>query len=137
MPNVSAAINAHNRSILEESKSQEGGGCNCRVPSDCLVQGKLLSTKLQPHQICLTTKTRCTLGISDPAFKGRFRNHEKSFNIEQYKKDTEVNQGSCGIKWRILKQYPSYNPQSKRCMLCTNEILAAILHYEGINFLSE
>ena len=149
MPNVSAFINAHNRAILEESKPIEGGGCNCRVPADCPVEGNCLK-KGAFYEATVSSdlpnyEDQVYLGISDPAFKGRFKNHEKSFNLEKYKKETELskeiwrikeNQGSYSIKWRILKQYPSYNPQSKRCMLCANEKLA-ILHYEGTNLLNK
>ena len=44
--------------------------------------------------------------------------------------------GNYTVKWRILRQYPTYNPASKRCMLCANE-KAAILYYGGTNLLNK
>ena len=149
MPNVSAAINAHNRSILGEIKPLDSGGCNCRSGSDCPVQGNCLK-KGALYEATVSSDLanygeKVYLGISEPEFKARFKNHEKSFNHEKYKKETELskeiwkikeNHGSYSISWRILKQYPSFNPESKRCMLCANEKLA-ILHYKGTNLLNK
>ena len=32
------------------------------------------------------------------------------------------------IKWRVIKQYPTYNQCSMRCSLCQNEKLAILEH---------
>ena len=80
-------------------------------------------------------------GITEPKFKLRYGNHKKAFNYQHYRKNTELSKevwnakdknANFSTKWNVVKQYPAYNPVSKRCMLCLNEKLA-ILENEGNN----
>ena len=66
-------------------------------------------------------------GSTEPIFKSRYGNHKKAFNNIKYKKDTELSKevwklkerkANYNIKWSIIKQYPAYNQNTKRCMLC-------------------
>lgn len=70
------------------------------------------------------------VGITEPVFKTRLGNHEKEFNNEKYENSTELSKEiwkikrkghSYNVKWRMLKQFPSYNPTAKKCMLCIGE----------------
>ena len=149
MPNIGAAINAHNKNILEESQPLERGGCNCRIPENCPLEGECL-TKNVLYEATITSDIinygeRLYRGITDPIFKKRFKNHEKSFNHKKYSKETELSKeiwrikaknASYNVTWRIIKQYRSYNPNTKRCMLCVNEKLA-ILNHDGDNLLNK
>ena len=57
-------------------------------------------------------------------------NHKKLFNHVKHKNDTELSKefqeikkrnGTPKITWKIIKIYRSYNPNSKRYLLCLNE----------------
>ena len=149
MPNVAAIINGHNRSILEDNKPDEGGGCNCRTPANCPLQGECLKKGVM-YEATVTSDLanygeQPYIGISGPIWKSRFQNHVKSFNHERYRNETELSKeiwrikeknGNYHVSWRILKQYPTYNPASKKCMLCANEKVA-ILYYSGANLLNK
>ena len=78
-------------------------------------------------------------GITEPIFKLRYANHNKAFNNEKYKKDSELSKEvwrlkekrvDFTIKWRVIRQFPAYNQGSKRCSLCQNEKLAILEHRE-------
>ena len=84
-------------------------------------------------------------GCTEPVFKSRYGNHRKAFNNDKYKNDTELSKevwkikerkANYNIKWSVIKQYPAYNQNNKRCMLCLNEKLA-ILEHEGENLLNK
>ena len=60
----------------------------------------------------------------------RIGNHELSFADEEYSNSTELSKEIWNIKgkghdytvkWRIIKQYPTYSPVTNRCMLCLGE----------------
>ena len=68
--------------------------------------------------------------MCETAFKKRFSNHKKSFNLNEYKNETELsneiwwikNSGHHPkVKWEIVKKCVPYSPQTKRCLLCLNE----------------
>ena len=75
-------------------------------------------------------------GSCETTFKKRFSNHKKSFNLKEYKNETELSNEIWRIKnpghhpkvkWEIVKKCVSYSPQTKRCLLRLNEKLE-ILH---------
>ena len=149
MPNIGAAINAHNKVILEENQPLVREGCNCRNPQNCPLEGECLSKKVLYEAIVTSDITnygeKVYKGITEPAFKERFRNHEKSFNHKKYSTETELSKeiwrikgknGNYNVRWRILEQYATYNPSSRRCMLCVNE-KRAILHHDGPTLLNK
>ena len=64
-------------------------------------------------------------GICYTVFKDRYGNHNKLFNNERYKTDTELSKevwavkdknGPPKISWSIFGRFPPYNPESKRCI---------------------
>ena len=85
------------------------------------------------------------LNLPETKFKLRFANHKKSFEHEKYSKESELSKevwkikqrnAKYEIKWRVIKQYPSYKQNTKRCQLCLNEKLAIIDH-EGKELLNK
>ena len=83
-------------------------------------------------------------GISGTKFKTRFSNHQKSFNHEKHKNDTQPSNELWNSKaskeepvlvWKILGQYQPYNVDTKRCLLCLNEKLQIVI-YRGNNMLN-
>ena len=77
-------------------------------------------------------KQKCYLGSCETTSKDRFENHKKSFNHVKHKNDTELSKkfreinkcnGTPIITWKIIRICHSYNPNSKRCLLCLNKKL--------------
>ena len=148
MPNVSAAIAAHNKAILSSSAPLEQGGCNC-AQNECPLSGNCLTPNVL-YEATLTTNIenygeKLYKGITATTFKERYGNHLKSFNHEKYEKETELSKEVWRIKrqnkefriqWRIIKQYRPYNPLTKRCTLCLKEKIA-ILDHNGENQLNK
>ena len=131
MPNIGGIISSHNKKILGENKQLERGSCNCqrRYKGKCPLNGECLSgnvmyeAKVNSSERNYPEKTY--IGITEPIFIGRLGNHERDFNNEEYINSTELSIKKKGynydLKWRIIKQLPTYNPSTKTCMLCTAE----------------
>ena len=106
------------------------------------------------EQTCLTTNIVCKakvtssnqnyqekvyFGSCETTFKKEFSNHKKSFNLNEYKNETELsneiwrikNSGHHPkVKWEIVKKCVPYNPQTKRSLLCLNEKLEIVAYKE-------
>ena len=83
--------------------------------------------------------------MGETTFKKRFSNHKKSFYLNKYTNETELsneiwqikNSGyHPKVKWEIVKTCVSYNPQTKRCLLCLTEKLE-IAAYKEHNLLNK
>ena len=149
MPNIGAAINAHNRAILEEQQPLARGGCNCEDSANCPLGGECLTENVF-YEAALTSNIRnygekIYFGITKPPFKYRFNNHNKSFRNREYANETELSKeiwrlkeknASFSIRWSIRKVCSPYNPMTKKCMLCLNE-KRDILYYDGDNLLNK
>ena len=149
MPNVQTSINAHNKSILEESKPLTRGECNCRTPAKCPMPGEC-TTKNILYEATLEANlpnygTKIYKGISEPSFKERFGNHKQSFNNVKYKTKTSLSTevwrvktqgGTPKITWRAIKQHRGFNPATGRCSLCLCEKLE-ILEHKGPNLINK
>ena len=147
MPNIGAAINAHNKGLLNEKPPLVVEGCNCR--NECPLDGKCLSKNVL-YEAEVTSDienygAKVYKGITATAWKDRHGNHLKSFNHRKYKDDTELSKEiwrikdkgkSYAIKWRLIKQYRPYDPVSGRCTLCLMEKIS-ILEHEGSNQLNK
>ena len=86
------------------------------------------------------------LGIAETTFKKRYSNHKRSFNLPEYKKDTELSKefwkikrrnSVPNIKWRILRKCSRFNRSSVRCNLCLNEKLEIALFKETTFLIEE
>lgn len=149
MPNFGTAINKHNIKILNETTALSRGKCNCRDKNNCPLDNECLSENVLYEAVISSDlpnySPKVYLGITAPKFKLRYANHKKSFTCEKYSNSTELskevwrlkNKGAnSNIKWKIVKQCPTYNPTSKRCTLCLSEKLS-ILEYCGDNMLNK
>ena len=149
MPSIGSAINAHNKSILEQKEPLERGGCNCEDSSNCPLEGECLTENVF-YEATLTSTIqnygeKIYFGITKPPFKDRFNNHTKSFRNRKYSKETELSKEIWRIKdrnadyevrWRIKKLCSTYNSATKKCMLCLTE-KKNILCYNGDNLLNK
>ena len=84
-------------------------------------------------------------GRTERTFKERYKEHKKTFTHRKYENDSELSKeiwkiknvgGTPDIKWKILKKSTSYNPKTKKCMLCLSEKLA-IAEHEGRDLLNK
>ena len=148
MPNIAAAISSHNNAITGKREALEMGDCNCRQ-EECPLDGHCLSKNVF-YEATVTAdienyEEKRYKGITATTWKERYGNHLKSFNNEQYEKETELSKEiwrikrmnkTYNIRWRLIKQYPSYNPITKRCILCLQEKIG-ILEHDGPNQLNK
>ena len=151
MPNIGSIISSHNKKILEEKKPLERGPCNCqpRNRENCPLVGECTTSNVMYQADISSTDEsypgKVYIGITEPPFKGRYGNHERDFNHEEYANTTELSKEVWeikkkgfvpSIKWKIIKQLPAYNPESKKCQLCLGEKVE-ILEREGENLVNK
>ena len=74
------------------------------------------------------------IGLTENAFKTRYRNHTASFRHTKHRNSTELSKHVWSLKdnnidysvsWRIMSSSPSDNSSSKRCNLCLKVRLRA------------
>ena len=144
MPNIGAVINAHNKKILEEKPSLARGNCNCNNKNECPLNGECTTSNVlyesEINSNLLNYSTKVYKGITAPIFKFRYGNHKNSCNNRKYYNESELSKevwkiknkgGDYNIKWKIIKQCPTYNPSNKKCALCLNEKLEILDHKEN------
>ena len=131
MPNVAAAISAHNKNILSKKQSDERL-CNCRVKDSCPLSNQCLLKGIV-YQARVTTSggaSETYVGLTDSTFKARYSNHKQSFNKDKYRNQTELSKHvwklkeemkDFSISWTVLGQAQAYSNITKRCNLCTLE----------------
>ena len=130
MSNVKQTIGAHNSALLKDDNSNTARECNCRIKSECPLNGKCL-VKSIIYQASVSTSDnkpeQCYVGLTDNTFKTRYNNHTASFRQASKRSSTELSKYiwdlkekniEYSIKWNILKRASSYNTTSKRCNLC-------------------
>ena len=137
LPNISAIISGHNRSILKEATNNDINNsttreCNCRDgPQSCPLQGNCLKNSIIYQASLSTTNEKSSyLGQAGNTFKERFNNHKQSFRCRAYEHSTALAKKVWSIKdqdqefnidWKILKSAPTYRPESSKCHLCNIE----------------
>ena len=151
MPNIGSVISSHNKKNLEDRKPLERGSCNCqrRYRDNCPFHGECLTGNAMYEAEISSTEDdypgNLYIGITEPPIKGRLGNHERDCNNEEYANSTELSKEVWKIKkkgftpsvrWRIIKQLPAYNPETKKCLLCLGEKIE-ILEREGENLLNK
>ena len=89
---------------------------------ECIVYKATISAPNRP--------TRVYHGLTEGPFKTRYNNHNKSFRLEKYSKETELSKyiwelrdlGLEGeVEWEIAKRAAPYKCGSRRCDLCITE----------------
>ena len=146
LPNMNAKLNQHNKSVLQEKPipvSSIGKTCNCRKNIICPMNGNCLDKNVL-YEAAITCnlpnyKPKIYKGICATTWKERFANHNKAFNNARYQTDSELamevwrikrNNMQFNIKWKKVRNFPSYTPESKKCFLCMNEKLEIARHEE-------
>ena len=99
--NFKSIINTHNAKILFPKKSTEQRTCNCLNKVNCPLEQKCLTTNIV-YKAKVTSSNqnyqeKVYFGSCETTFKKRFSNHKKSFNLKEYKNETELSNEI----WRI------------------------------------
>ena len=135
--NMSSMIKSHNKKVINKDV-KESKSCNCRVKSECPLNGQCQVTDIIYKCTVLSPDkpNKVYLGTAEGDFKKRFYNHRKSFNNEGSANDTtlskyiwelkETSNSSPALIWSIAKTVPSYSNISKKCLLCRHEKLELI-----------
>ena len=139
MENVETIIKRHNAKVLKsETIPDSEKKCNCRDELQ-LMRCRNCRSKCIVYKAEVTsenTDKKVYYGSCEPEFKVRYRNHNKSFNHERYKNETELSKYIWTLKhqnkqyqiaWSVHDRAPSYQCGSYKCMLCTSEKLAIVL----------
>ena len=145
-------MNQHNKKVLREMSipvSSNMKTCNCRNDAVCPMNGNCLDKNVLYEGIITCDlpnyKPKRYKGICSTTWKERFANHNKAFNNIRYQTDSELalevwkikqKNNQFNIKWRKVRNFPSYNPESKKCFLCMNEKLE-IARHEGDDLLNK
>jgi hypothetical protein len=151
MPNIGSIISSHNKKVLEDRTPLERGTCNCpqRNKENCPLDGQCTTSNILYEAKISSSEQdypeKMYVGISEPPFKTRLGNHKRDCNNKSYEKTTELSKEvwkikdrgfTPTIKWRIIKQLPAYNPESKKCQLCLGEKVE-ILERDPANLLNK
>ena len=136
---MSQIIKGHNKKILLK-EIQEALECNCRVKTDCPLNGDCRKESI----IYKCTATTCNLeklylGLTEGEFKKqRYYDHVKSFKNEFYANNTTLSSYVWKMKKRknvapartceVLRTVKSYSNITKRCSSCLHKKLVIITY---------
>ena len=125
-------MQSHNKKILSDERQTEDldETCNCQKKQSCPTPGKCRSQKVVYQATVKHNNKEATyIGNTATEFKRRYRNHTKSFRLEQYKTETCLSQyvwenelsPNPNIEWKFVRKCKTYTPGSKCCDLCLSE----------------
>lgn len=130
MPNMASMIKQNNRKLLKKEEATDASpACNCRSPSDCPLEGNCIQESVV-YNAKVTVEGKEVgdyIGVCEPAFKGRWSDHNSSFRQERYRAKTQLSQLVWKLKdegkvpqvtWSILRKCSPYRAGSRHCDLC-------------------
>ena len=133
--NISSIISSHNRHIL--NPEPETYNCNCRNPDECPVEGACLIPNVV-YQAEITNdidnEKKFYIGISEPVFKVRYRNHKRDVKNVKYRNFTKLasyvwnlkeNGKTPKIMYKIVRKVFG-KPKLNFCRLCLAEKLCIL-----------
>ena len=142
MNNTKQIIDNHNKRILTSAQAKDTAAsattevnknCNCRQKNACPLAGNCLQSSVI-YQATVTRKDNnkkdTYIGLTENAFKTRYRNHTASLRHAKHRNSTELSKHIWTLKdknidhfisWRILSSHSTYSSSSKRCNLCLKE----------------
>ena len=135
MPNMATTIASHNSKVLREDNpvlqpkmcSCEGGTPCCPVQGACEQTGVVYRASVTETT---SGKIETYTGLTGRAFIDRYKEHEKDFEKISNKTSTKLSSHVWELKerglnykisWTILDRAPTYNPVTKKCILCLKE----------------
>ena len=88
---MSSMIKSHNKKVINKDV-KESKSCNCRVKSECPLNGQCQVTDIiyKCNVLSPVRPNKVFLGTAESDFKKRFYNHRKPFNNEGSANDTPL-----------------------------------------------
>ena len=140
----------HNHKVLNDKPNEMGvNNCNCRNKDNCplqtvvkqnasFIKPTLTVTSLDTNKNATLAHVKQHLKIVSGIIKSRsttlnikmIRNYQKNFGKSKSAMELQK------LHAKIIRICPSYNPNSKRCLLCLNEKYE-IATYKGNNLLNK
>ena len=101
-------IKQHNAKILKSQEHTEKRSCNCRVKTNCPLDGKC-SHECIVYQANVVVKNECKeyFGTAEGKFKFRCNNHPMSFRQKKLVNDLELSKHL----WKLTEENDDYNLQ--------------------------
>ena len=137
----------HNRKLLTEDKTTVSSRCNCRNKTACPVPGECCQPNVVYHATVKHDdgKTAEYIGCTEPEFKLRFNNHNKSFRHSAYQTETTLSKyiwdnslnPAPTIDWKFLKKCSTYDVGKKTCDLCLSEKFFIIKNLHRVNLINK
>ena len=99
----------------------------CPLNGNCLQSSVIYQTTVKRND---NNTSETYIGLTENAFKTRYRNHTASFRHTKHRNSTELSKHVWSLKdsnidysisLRIISSSSSYNSSSKRCNLCLKE----------------
>ena len=132
-PNLGRKISAHNRKILEADRNREGVNepcvCTkfeCPVEGKCTQRGVIYNATIKREDGITDTY----IGLCEPTFKERWKNHRSNFKtrnpknattLSKYIWDLDDRKIKHEIDWKIVSRAQAFNPTTGICQLCNRE----------------
>ena len=128
MQNVASYISSHNKNILKQNDAHPRL-CNCNNRTLCPLDGKCLTPAvIYKGEIRTDDEDSYKyIGLTEPPCKGRFSDHNTSFNNRRYEFKTDLSKKVWELKdegkvphitWSIVRKSSPYEPGSDHCNLC-------------------
>ena len=129
--NMQTILQKHNRKVLDKGKQKIEARCNCQVKALCPVPDECCQTNVVYHATVKhdNGKTAQYFGSTEPEFKYRYNNHNKSFRHEKYQSETTLSKyvwdnglnPEPNVKWKFIKKCSVYENGMKSCDLCLSD----------------
>ena len=140
MNNIGDIIKAHNAKILREGHQEADKPCNCTT-EECPFKGKGIScnaTNVIYKAVVKTQKdSRFYIGLSEPEFKKRYKNHTSSFNLDRelkrmptklatHVRTLKKDKKHFEIDWSVIGRTSELKDGDATCRLCIREATAIV-----------
>ena len=131
MPNMAKAVAKHNRGVLSNKQHKAPPPCkcgnNCPVGGQCTKTDVVYEAKVREKT---TQNVESYTGLTFRPFKTRYKEHLYDMAHSDNRTSSKLAGHIWGLKdkgedfditWRILARAPSFNPVTRKCMLCLKE----------------
>ena len=146
MKNVGSIISSHNQGILHPPSNNYG--CNCEDTNTCPLDGKCLTPEIVYKANVsnnIDNDKRFYIGMTNPPFKERSRNHNRDFNHERYRNSTDLSKYVWSLKDSNKQAKIKYEVVHKvlgkaklnYCRLCLTEKMEIIANIDDENLLNK
>ena len=146
MGNIGSIIKAHNAKVLRKDDKNTDAPCDCRRKEECPFKNKGVSCQatslVYRAEVKTKNSTKFYIGLSEPPFKLRYRNHTSSFDLERtlnakptvlatYVRGLKETKDDFDIEWSVMARTNKINDGDAACRLCLKEATAIAFAEKG------